>query len=213
VTYLQITPRSRSKIREYLEMERLVSSAAGHINGTHGDASWTPIRYINQSYGRNVLAGLYRSARVGLVTPLRDGMNLVAKEYVASQNATIRACSCCRGSPVRRANAKRPFSSTLRFRIDGDAIARALSMPLEERRERHNSIMRVLAENDIKFWGDKFITELELTYDEMTMFAAWPRRIARPRARGKKLLSVPIPKLVIPRGTFSYDLRVRGTRA
>jgi trehalose 6-phosphate synthase len=172
VTYLQITPRSRSKIREYLEMEKQVSSAAGHINGTHGDASWTPIRYINQSYGRNVLAGLYRSARVGLVTPLRDGMNLVAKEYVASQNADdpgVLVLSRFAGAAkeCERALLVNPYDSE----SVANAIARALSMPLEERRERHKSIMRVLAENDIKFWGERFIAALELTYDEMTMFA------------------------------------------
>jgi trehalose 6-phosphate synthase len=172
VTYLQITPRSRSKIREYLEMEKQVSSAAGHINGSHGDASWTPIRYINQSYGRNVLAGLYRSARVGLVTPLRDGMNLVAKEYVASQNADdpgVLVLSRFAGAAkeCERALLVNPYDSE----SVANAIARALSMPIEERRERHKSIMHVLTENDIKFWGEKFISTLELTYDEMTMFA------------------------------------------
>jgi trehalose 6-phosphate synthase len=168
VTYLQITPRSRSKIREYIEMERRVSSAAGHINGMHGDAAWTPIRYINQSYGRNVLAGLYRSARVGLVTPLRDGMNLVAKEYLASQNVDDPGVLVL----SRFAGAARECEAALLVNpYDADAIARALSMPIEERRERHKTIMRVLTQNDSKFWGEKFLTALELTYDEMTMFA------------------------------------------
>jgi len=185
VTYLQITPKSRSKIREYIDMERRVSATAGHINGTHGDAAWTPIRYVNQSYGRNVLAGLYRSARVGLVTPLRDGMNLVAKEYLASQNAEdpgVLVLSRFAGAakecePALLVN---PYDSE----SVANAIVRALSMPIEERRERHKSIMRVLTENDIKFWGEKFLTALELTYDEMTMFAdmALP-----PRSHMKKM--------------------------
>src|ERR1700731_964349 len=67
-------------------MGRTISEAAGRINGTYGEADWTPIRYVNRSYSQRALAGLYRSARVGLVTPLRDGMNLVAKEYIAAQN-------------------------------------------------------------------------------------------------------------------------------
>ncbi|HLL28782.1 MAG TPA: alpha,alpha-trehalose-phosphate synthase (UDP-forming) [Xanthobacteraceae bacterium] len=172
VTYLQITPKSRTKIQEYIEMERQVSSTAGHINGTHGDAAWTPIRYVNQSYGRSVLAGLYRSARVGLVTPLRDGMNLVAKEYLAAQDANdpgVLVLSRFAGAAqeCKEALLVNPYDSESM----ANAIARALSMPLEERRERHKSMMRVLSENDIKFWGDKFITALELTYDEMTMFA------------------------------------------
>ena len=87
ITYLQITPKSRSAIKEYAEMEAEVNSAAGRINGTYSDASWAPVRYVNRAYSRTALAGLYRAARVGLVTPMRDGMNLVAKEYVAAQDA------------------------------------------------------------------------------------------------------------------------------
>ena len=85
VTYLQISPKSRSEIPEYFELEQAVGAAAGRINGMYGEVAWTPIRYLNRTYSRASLAGLYRSARAGLVTPLRDGMNLVAKEYVAAQ--------------------------------------------------------------------------------------------------------------------------------
>ena len=87
VTYLQITPRSRSEIREYSDMEQRISQTVGRVNGRYGEASWTPIRYVNRPYSRSSLAGLYRSSRAALVTPLRDGMNLVAKEYVAAQDA------------------------------------------------------------------------------------------------------------------------------
>src|SRR5262249_37311296 len=76
VTYLQVTPKSRSDIREYADLEQAVGSAASRINGKFGEVSWTPIRYINRPHSRSALAGLYRSARVALVTPLRDGMNL-----------------------------------------------------------------------------------------------------------------------------------------
>ncbi|MGO8923069.1 MAG: trehalose-6-phosphate synthase, partial [Xanthobacteraceae bacterium] len=86
VTYLQIATKSRSEIPEYAVIEQDIGSAAGRINGAFGEADWTPIRYINHPYSHSTLAGLYRAARVGLVTPLRDGMNLVAKEYVASQD-------------------------------------------------------------------------------------------------------------------------------
>ena len=81
VTYLQITPRSRTDIPEYADIGRLVGEAVGRINGTYGEASWTPMRYVNKAHSRTALAGLYRAARAALVTPLRDGMNLVAKEY------------------------------------------------------------------------------------------------------------------------------------
>jgi trehalose 6-phosphate synthase len=86
VTYLQIAPNSRSEIPEYAELEEATGSAAGRINGKYGEVSWTPIRYINRVYSRSMLAGLYRKSGVGFVTPLRDGMNVVAKEYVAAQD-------------------------------------------------------------------------------------------------------------------------------
>ena len=86
MTLLQITPKSRSEIKQYGEIETELTGLIGKVNGRFGDAAWTPIRYVNKSYSRTVLAGLYRAADVGMVTPLRDGMNLVAKEYLAAQN-------------------------------------------------------------------------------------------------------------------------------
>ncbi len=86
VTLLQLTPKSRSEIRQYGEIEAEVTGLIGRVNGRFGDAAWTPIRYVNRSYSRTVLAGLYRAADVAMVTPLRDGMNLVAKEYLAAQD-------------------------------------------------------------------------------------------------------------------------------
>lgn len=73
-TFLQITPTSRTDIPEYTEIGRQVGEAAGRINGAYGEASWTPIRYVNRAHSQTALAGLYRGARVGLVTPLRDGI-------------------------------------------------------------------------------------------------------------------------------------------
>lgn len=77
---------------EYKDMQHAVAELAGRVNGAHATVDWTPIRYINRSLNREVLAGLYRLAAVALVTPLRDGMNLVAKEYVAAQDPKIPVC-------------------------------------------------------------------------------------------------------------------------
>src|SRR6185312_7296665 len=137
VTYLQITPKSRSEIPEYVQMERLVSENAGRINGTFGEADWTPIRYVNRAHSRTALAGLYSASRVGLVTPLRDGMNLVAKEYVAAQDAEdpgVLVLSRFAGAAqeCKEALLVNPYDSE----AVGSAINRALSMPLEERKER-----------------------------------------------------------------------------
>jgi trehalose 6-phosphate synthase len=161
VTYLQITPKSRSEIQEYADMQRSIDSAAGRINGAYGEVAWTPIRYINRSYSRNVLAGLYHSARVGLVTPLRDGMNLVAKEYVASQdheNPGVLVLSRFAGAAaeLEQAILVNPYDPE----AVSTSIARALSMSLEERRERHAAQFRVISENNIKSWGENFLAEL-----------------------------------------------------
>jgi len=162
VTYLQIAPKSRSDIPEYGDIEQKVGSAAGRINGAYGEADWTPIRYINRAYSHSTLAGLYRAARVGLVTPLRDGMNLVAKEYVASQNPEDPGVLIL----SRFAGAAHECKAALLVNpFDPDSVAaaigQALSMSLGERRERHDTLFRVLLRNDIKHWADRFLTELE----------------------------------------------------
>jgi trehalose 6-phosphate synthase len=162
ITYLQITPKSRSQIREYADMEGTVNAMAGRINGTYSDASWSPMRYVNRPYSRTALSGLYRSARVGLVTPLRDGMNLVAKEYVAAQDAAnpgVLILSRFAGAAVEFKE-----GALLVNPYDPDqvaaAIARAVAMPLVERKSRHAALYRALLSNDISGWGDKFLANL-----------------------------------------------------
>jgi trehalose 6-phosphate synthase len=162
VTYLQITPKSRSDIKEYAEMAALTNGAAGRINGTYGEADWTPIRYVNRAYSRSSLAGLYRASRAALVTPLRDGMNLVAKEYVAAQNPEDPGVLIL----SRFAGAARECETALLVNpYDPDSVAaalgQALSMPLDERRERYEAMFRVLSRNDIQYWADRFLGALE----------------------------------------------------
>ncbi len=162
VTYLQITPRSRTGIPEYADISRRVGEAVGRINGAFGEASWTPLRYINKAHSRTALAGLYRAARAALVTPLRDGMNLVAKEYVATQNPEDPGVLIL----SRFAGAARECTAALLvnpYDPEGVAIAinRALSMPLSERRQRQEHNYRVLVENDITHWAERFLALLE----------------------------------------------------
>jgi trehalose 6-phosphate synthase len=162
VTYLQITPRSRSGIPEYNDISRKVGEAVGRINGAYGEASWTPLRYINKAHSRSALAGLYRAARVGLVTPLRDGMNLVAKEFVAAQDAEDPGVLIL----SRFAGAAHEMTSALLVNpYDpegvGQAINRALAMPLAERRERHATNFSALARNDLSHWAERFLATLD----------------------------------------------------
>jgi trehalose 6-phosphate synthase len=164
VTYLQITPKSRSDIPEYAEMAQSIGATAGRINGAYGEADWTPIRYVNRAYSRSTLAGLYRSARAALVTPLRDGMNLVAKEYVAAQNPDDPGVLIL----SRFAGAAHEFQSALLVNpYDPDSVAvaigQALSMPLAERQERHKAMFNALSRNDIQAWADRFLNALERT--------------------------------------------------
>jgi trehalose 6-phosphate synthase len=161
VTYLQITPKSRSEIDNYADMERRVGELVGRVNGKYGEVAWTPIRYINRPYSRTALAGLYRAAKVGLVTPLRDGMNLVAKEYVAAQDAEdpgVLVLSRFAGAAaeLRSALLVNPYDTE----AVGAAVARALTMPLDERKRRHEAAFAALSANDITTWGDRFIAAL-----------------------------------------------------
>ncbi len=162
VTYLQITPRSRIGIQEYADIARAVGEAVGRINGTYGEASWTPLRYINKAHSRTALAGLYRAARAALVTPLRDGMNLVAKEFVAAQDSDDPGVLIL----SRFAGAARECTAALLvnpYDPEGVAIAinRALGMPLEERTQRHAANFKVLVANDLVHWAERFLTMLE----------------------------------------------------
>jgi trehalose 6-phosphate synthase len=133
----------------------------GDINGRFSDLDWNAIRYLNQSYSPRTLAGLYRMSPVACVTPLRDGMNLVAKEYVAAQdpeNPGVLVLSTFAG-------AARELDAALTVNpYDVDALTRAieqaLSMPLAQRRERWAAMISVLRANDIEHWYDSFVDKL-----------------------------------------------------
>ena len=162
VTYLQITPKSRSDVPEYAEMQRQVAETAGRINGAFGHLDWTPIRYINRTIKRTTLAGLYRLSDVGLVTPLRDGMNLVAKEFVAAQDADdpgVLVLSRFAGAAreLDQAILVNPYD----LESTGNAIARALSMRREDRVARWRAMFGTLLDNDVSRWADCFLSVLE----------------------------------------------------
>jgi trehalose 6-phosphate synthase len=161
VTYLQITPTNRSEIPDPPELEKALNSAAGRINGKYGEVSWTPIRYVNRAYGRAMLAGLYRTARVGLVTPLCDGMNLVAKEYVAAQDpddpgVLILSRFAGAANEFRRALLVNPYDAE----SVAAALAQALAMPLPERRARHKVLYTNISEHDVERWRRDFLKAL-----------------------------------------------------
>src|SRR5262249_43885548 len=86
LSFLQIGLPSRQQIETYRQLQSELALRVSEINGRHGEIDWMPIRYLNKGFPQCDLAGIYRSAQIALVTPLHDGMNLIAKEYVAAQN-------------------------------------------------------------------------------------------------------------------------------
>jgi trehalose 6-phosphate synthase len=161
VTFLQVTPKSRAEVPEYAAMNQEIDGLVGQINGRHGDTAWSPIRYVNRSYSRAALAGLYRSAQVALVTPLRDGMNLVAKEYVAAQDPEDPGVLVL----SQFAGAAQELDGALivnPHETEGvvEAIRNALEMPLLDRRERQHRMFEHLVANDIDRWAKRFLSAL-----------------------------------------------------
>jgi trehalose 6-phosphate synthase len=158
---LQIAAPSREIIPEYGELKSELETLSGRINARHAAIDWTPIRYINRIFSQMRLAALYRLSRVGVVTPLCDGMNLVAKEYVAAQSAAepgVLVLSCFAGAAERLTGALlvNPYD------VGGTAKAmqQALEMSIDERRERWSEMITELRAHDIHGWRDEFIRVL-----------------------------------------------------
>ncbi|MGB3626308.1 MAG: trehalose-6-phosphate synthase [Henriciella sp.] len=161
VSVTQIAPPSRSKVEEYRDLRIQLDELAGRINGDYGDLDWIPLRYLARSYDRRVLAGLYRIARVCLVTPLRDGMNLVAKEYVMAQDPDdpgVLILSQFAGAAEQLSDALivNPHDT---FSV-AETINQALEMTVEERRTRWEKLRRTVASEDISWWRQKFLRDL-----------------------------------------------------
>ena len=158
---LQIAPPSRVEVNSYQEIRASLEAVSGRINGAYASAEWVPIRYVNQGYPRDELAAMYRAARIGLVTPLRDGMNLVAKEYVAAQDpddpgVLILSRFAGAAEQLREALLVNPYSAE----DVADAIAVALAMPREERIARWLPLMANVEREDVMWWMRRFIAEL-----------------------------------------------------
>ncbi|TDK22523.1 alpha,alpha-trehalose-phosphate synthase (UDP-forming) [Luteimonas aestuarii] len=162
LTYLQIAPVSRGDVTEYRQLRNQLEQIAGHINGNHAVPDWTPLRYVNRNFAHATLTGFYRLARLGLVTPLRDGMNLVAKEFVAAQDPEdpgVLVLSLLAGAAqeMKEALLVNPHD------LDGvaDAIATAANMPKAQRIERWRAMMDRLEEFDIHAWRRAYMAVLE----------------------------------------------------
>jgi len=161
VVLLQIAPPSRGDVQSYQQIREDLERKTGHINGAHADVAWVPIRYVNRGYPRGELAGFYRAAKIGLVTPLRDGMNLVAKEYVAAQDPAdpgVLILSEFAGSALQMPDAL--LVNPMSTEDVSEAIRRALDMPLNERRHRHEKLHESVQAEDVVWWRENFVNAL-----------------------------------------------------
>ncbi len=162
VTMLQIAPVSRGEVAQYRALRRELDELVGRVNGEHAEFDWNPLRYLTRDVPRQTLAGFYRLARVGLVTPLRDGMNLVAKEYVAAQDSAdpgVLVLSRFAGAAEDMAGA------VLVNPVDPDetaeALHAALTMGIEERRSRWQQMMVAVERTSAAAWAESFLARLE----------------------------------------------------
>ncbi|HEX6111942.1 MAG TPA: alpha,alpha-trehalose-phosphate synthase (UDP-forming) [Geminicoccaceae bacterium] len=161
VTFVQISAPSREEVPEYLEMRRQVEATSGRINGRFSEFDWMPLRYINRGFTRRTLAGFFRLSRIALVTPLRDGMNLVAKEYIAAQSEKdpgVLVLSRFAGA------ADELDGAVIVNPYDIEAVAEAmhlgLIMSLDERQDRWRRLFAQIQERDIVYWRQRFVEAL-----------------------------------------------------
>lgn len=161
VAFLQIAAPSREDVPEYARMREELETLSGHINGRFTELDWVPLRYINKPFPQESLAVLYRLSRVGLVTPLKDGLNIVAKEYVAAQDPDdpgVLVLSQFAGAAeeLEEALIVNPYD------VAGvaAAIRTAVEMPRRERQQRHEALFERLTANSVHDWCGHFVDKL-----------------------------------------------------
>jgi trehalose 6-phosphate synthase len=161
VTLVQVASPSRERVEAYMNLRDEIELTVGRVNGDFATMSHTPISYHHHGYPRDEMVALYLAADVVLVTALRDGMNLVAKEYVACcfDNDGVLVLSEFAGASdeLKRALLVNPHD------IDGlkDAIMTAIRMPKKERTSRMKSLRKRVLENDVALWSSRFLDTLE----------------------------------------------------
>ena len=165
---IQIASPTRDDLQAYIDIRHELEALSGAINGQFGDFDWTPVRYIHRAVERDTLAALYRASRVGLVTPLRDGMNLVAKEYVAAQDdadpgVLILSRFAGAADDLQEALIVNPYD------IDevAHAMRRAIEMTREERIERHQALMGRVRQHSACNWMRSFLRALSSCREQL----------------------------------------------
>jgi trehalose 6-phosphate synthase len=162
VALIQIAPPTREDVEAYSDIRTELETLSGSINGQFADFDWTPVRYIHRAIPRGILAALFRGSQVGFVSPLRDGMNLVAKEYVAAQDdedpgVLVLSKFAGAAEDLKEALIVNPYN------IDemAENLQRALKMPIAERRHRRSALMKRICKRDAHNWQSSFLGVLE----------------------------------------------------
>jgi trehalose 6-phosphate synthase len=204
VVLSQIAPPTRESVDAYTDIRQTLEQMSGKINGMFGELDWVPIHYIHRSAPRDKLRDVYRSSRIGLFTPLRDGMNLVCKEYVASQDPEDP------GVPILSR-----FAGAAEQLVDGlivnpynieemaDAMKTALEMEQSERIERYTRMMSVIRTYDSEAWSSSFISTLEAMAEERS--ASQPHSHAISASMAKLALSPRRPTRTIADTAISEE--------
>ncbi|MES2974087.1 MAG: alpha,alpha-trehalose-phosphate synthase (UDP-forming) [Pseudomonadota bacterium] len=166
-TLIQIASPSRETVDAYTDIRHELEGLCGAINGDYGELDWMPVRYIHRNVARKRIPGLCRVARVALVTPLRDGMNLVAKEYVAAQDPAdpgVLVLSRFAGAAeqLKEALLVNPYDTSGTAEI----IQQALQMPLDERQRRHQKLLENIRSFDVHWWRKNFLDALAATENQ-----------------------------------------------
>lgn len=165
LVFIQIAPPSREDVKSYQDIRLTLEQKAGQINGARSDVDLVPIRYVNRGYSHAELYGFFRAAKIGLVTPLRDGMNLVAKEYVAAQDpedpgvlilSRFTGAAQQLGLDDSGAVLVNPYSPD----DISHAIRLALDMPLDERKARYEAMIGTVRDDNVQAWTSQFCGDL-----------------------------------------------------
>ncbi len=162
LVFVQIAPPSREDVDSYQAIRTTLEQKAGQINGARSEVDLVPIRYVNRGYSHAELFGFFRAAKIGLVTPLRDGMNLVAKEYIAAQDPAdpgVLILSSFAGAAAQMQDALlvNPHSPD----DLAHAIRTALDMSLEERRQRYEKLIGTVRDDNVQGWTEDFLSDLD----------------------------------------------------
>lgn len=162
-TLVQIAPPTREAVGAYSDIRHELEWLSGAVNGEFATIDWTPIRYIHRQVSRTRLAALFQISKVGMVTPLRDGMNLVAKEYVAVQpdeDPGVLMLSEFAGAAEEMTEAL--LVNPYNIEETADTLQQALTMGLDERRERHAALKRKVEDGHVVAWCEEFLNQLKL---------------------------------------------------